>query len=112
MPWLLRDGDVVAAVDVASSIRDRARGLLGKDGFEGALLLDPARSVHTLGMRFPIDVAYCSKDPDGSLLVLTTRTMPRWRVGLPRPRARCVLEAQSGAFERWGLRAGDVLVLK
>ena len=37
-------------------------GLLGRDGIEGALLLRPARSVHTLGMRFAIDVAFCDAD--------------------------------------------------
>ena len=38
------------------------RGLLGRDGIEGALLLRPARSVHTFRMRFAIDVAFCDRD--------------------------------------------------
>ena len=38
------------------------RGLLGRDGIDGAMLLRPARSVHSVGMRFPIDVAFCDQD--------------------------------------------------
>jgi hypothetical protein len=108
MSWLLREGEVLAALEVAESRRDRRRGLLGRDGIEGAMLLRPARSVHTVGMRFPIDVAYC----DADLCVLETVCMAKHRLGKPRWRARCVIEAESGAFARWGLRPGDQLEVK
>jgi hypothetical protein len=104
----LREGEVLATLEVADSFADRVRGLLGRDGIDGALLLHPARSVHTLGMRFPIDVAFC--DPD--LVVITTRCLERHRVCLPRVRARSVVEAEAGAFERWHLRVGDQLEIK
>jgi uncharacterized membrane protein (UPF0127 family) len=109
--WLLRDGEVLASLEVSTSLRDRARGLLGRDGIDGALLLRPARSVHTVGMRFAIDVAYCRPDA-GGLWVVDTATMRPWRVGRPRLRARCVIEAAEGAFERWALTAGDLLEVK
>ena len=105
MPWLVRDGEVLASLEVAGSARARARGLLGRDGVEGALLLRPAKSVHTLGMRFPIDVAFCDRD----LTVVRCVRMPRWRLGRPVLRAACVIEAEAGAFDRWGLRVGDRL---
>ncbi|MEU6319699.1 DUF192 domain-containing protein [Streptomyces sp. NPDC047009] len=89
-------------LEVARSTRSRRRGLLGRDGIEGALLLSPASAVHTLGMRFPIDVAYL----DQELRVVAVRTMPPGRIGLPRLRARHVLEAEAGAMERWGIRRG------
>lgn len=108
MAWLLRDGEVLASLEVARTSRDRRRGLLGRDGIEGALLLQPARSVHTLGMRFPIDVAYC----DENMVVLRVVTMPRHRVGLPMVRAHAVIEAEAGCFARWELRAGDELEVK
>ena len=108
MSWLLRDGEVLAALEVADTRSARRRGLLGRDGFEGALLLRPARAVHTVGMRFPLDVAYCDDD----LRVLETVCMKQRRFGAPRWRARAVLEAQAGAFERWGLRPGDHLEIK
>ena len=108
MSWLLRDGEVLAALEVADTRRARRRGLLGRDDFEGALLLKPARSVHTLGMRFPIDVAYC----DGELRVLETVCMKTRCIGAPRLKARCVIEAQRGAFARWKLCPGDQLEVK
>lgn len=107
-----RDGEGVLrapAADVplrvAASYRARTRGLLGVDGIEGALLLTPASSVHTVRMRFAIDVAYL----DRRLRVVAVRTMPPGRVGRPRFRARHVLEAEAGAFARWGVAKGAVL---
>lgn len=108
MSWLLREGEVLAALEVAETRTARRRGLLGRDSFEGALLLAPAKAVHTVGMRFPIDVAYC----DGDMQVLEVVCMSRHRVGVPRWKARCVIEAEAGAFERWGLRPGDRLEIK
>lgn len=108
MAWLVRDGEVLATVEVASTFGERLRGLLGRDHVEGALLIEPARAVHTLGMRFPIDVAYL----DATMTVVDTASMRRWRPGRPRLRARCVLEAEAGAFERWHLRRGDQLEIK
>lgn len=96
---------MLASVEVADTARSRSRGLLGREGIDGALLLRPAAAVHTLGMRFPIDVAYC----DADLVVLGTVTMASWRLGRPRPSSRAVLEAEAGAFDRWGLRPGDAL---
>ena len=108
MAWLLREGEVLASLEVAVTRRARRRGLLGRDRVDGALLLRPARSVHTVGMRFPIDVAYCDRD----LVVLRTVRMGRHRVGMPRIRAACVIEAPAGAFDRWRLVVGDQLEVK
>ena len=108
MAWLLRDGEVLAALEVVETLAERSKGLLGRDGVEGALLIKPARSVHTIGMRFPIDVAFCDRE----MTVVDTVTMGRFRVGRPRLRSRCVLEAEAGAFERWGLKPGDRLEIK
>lgn len=108
MPWLLREDEVLATVEVADDRRSRRRGLLGRDGIDGVLLLRPARSVHTFGMRFPIDVAHC----DGDLRVLRVTTMARNRLGRPCLGARCVLEAEAGCFAHWELRPGDQLELR
>ena len=108
MPWLLKDGEVLASLEIAEGLEARLRGLLGRDGYKGALLLRPARSVHTIGMRFPIDVAFCDRD----LKVLDVVTMRRYRMGRPRLRAHCVIEAEAGAFERWRLMPGDELEIR
>ena len=98
MAWLMRDGKVLAALEVAGSRKARRRGLVGRDGFDGALLLERVRWVHTLGLRFPIDVAYL--DAEGH--VLKTVRMGRHRVGMPVPRAAAVVEAEAGAFGKTG----------
>ena len=103
MPWLVHDDKVLATLEVADSARSRARGLLGRDDFEGAIWLTPARSVHTVRMRFAIDVAYL----DGDQQVVRLVTMRPNRVGLPVFKARSVIEAEAGSFARWGLRVGD-----
>ncbi|MGP4002727.1 DUF192 domain-containing protein [Streptomyces sp. 8N706] len=92
-------------LEIAASYRARTRGLLGRDGIEGALLLTPAGSIHTFRMRFTIDVAYL----DRGLRVIAVRTMKPGRLGLPRLRSRHVLEAEAGAMADWGLRAGSVV---
>jgi uncharacterized membrane protein (UPF0127 family) len=108
MAWLVTEGRVLASVEAPAGRRERARGLLGRDGHEGALVLHRCRWVHTIGMRFPIDVAYL----DSHGVVIRVVRMRRNRVGLPVPRSRTVVEAEAGAFGRWGIRLGDVLELK
>ena len=46
MTWLLRDGDVLAAAEVADGFADRTKGLLGRTGYEGAIVFprDPVRA--------------------------------------------------------------------
>lgn len=100
---LLVDGRDVAAVEVADTPRARTRGLLGRDGIDGALLLRPASSVHTLRMRFAIDVAFLSRDGRVRRVV----TMAPGRLGRPTWGARAVLEAEAGQFARWGLAVGS-----
>ncbi len=108
MPWLLRDQQVLAVLEVAETWKDRSRGLLGRDGIDGALLIRPARSVHSLGMRFAIDVAFC----DRHMVVRRMVCLPPNRLTRPALRGHCVIEAESGAFERWKLRPGDQLEVR
>jgi uncharacterized membrane protein (UPF0127 family) len=104
----LRDGEVLASLEVADTRAARRKGLLGRDGLEGALLLVPARSVHSLGMRFPLDVAWCDRD----LRVLRVARLPRHRITRSVLRAHAVLEAEAGSFAHWNLTVGDQLERK
>ncbi|MBT2365089.1 DUF192 domain-containing protein [Streptomyces sp. ISL-10] len=94
--------DAPVPVEIAASYRARTRGLLGRDGIDGAIMLTPGSSVHTFRMRFAIDVAYL----DSELRVLDVVTMRPGRLGTIRFRSRHVLEAEAGAMARWGLRPG------
>jgi uncharacterized membrane protein (UPF0127 family) len=106
--WLVSNGTVLASAERADSHQERRRGLLGREGIDGAMVFGSTRWVHTFGMRFAIDVAHV--DESGTVLRVT-RLAPH-RLGTPVWKARSVVEAQAGAFERWGLRVGDVVELR
>ena len=105
---LVVDGRDVAQVELATTNRQRRKGLLGRDGLDGGLWLAPCRQVHTLRMRFAIDVAYL--DRRGRVLVV--RTLPPGRVGPLRLRSRAVLEAEAGSFDAWGVREDATVTLR
>lgn len=105
---LVVDGREVAALEVATTRRARARGLLGRDEVDGALWLPGVRSVHTFGMRVALDVGWLSR----SGAVLRVRSMPPGRASTWVPRASGVIEAEVGAFARWGLSEGSVVDLR
>jgi uncharacterized membrane protein (UPF0127 family) len=108
MAWLVHEGRVLATLEVPEGHRGRRRGLLGRSGIDGAMLLAPTRSVHTVGMRFPIDAAQC----DADLRVLRVVTLPPNRVLRPVRGARAVVEAEAGAFARGSIRPGDCLEVR
>lgn len=84
---------LATALAVADSHWTRFRGLLGlasSDFRNGhGLWITPCRGIHTLGMRFPIDVVYL----DHSLTVIhVERDLQPWRFAPIRMRAASVLE--------------------
>ncbi|HLG00490.1 MAG TPA: DUF192 domain-containing protein [Acidimicrobiia bacterium] len=105
--WLLSatTGTVLASLEVAATRAERRRGLRGREEFDGALLLRPCRQVHTFGVRFPIDVAFCNLD--GEVVRITTLA-PR-RVSRPALGAAFAIEAKAGSFARWQVSLGDTL---
>ncbi len=104
--WLVQGGTVLASACIATTRSERRRGLLGRDRVDGVLVL-PVRSVHTFGMRIPIDVAFC--DANGH--VLRVSTLPPWRVATSW-KAQKVVEAASGAFAAWGVSVGSSLEIR
>ena len=105
MAWLVRGGEVLASLEVAGTRNARRWGLLGRDGIEGALLIPKAHQVHTIGMRFPVDVAYC----DADLVVIRVGRLERNRIGPVVWSARAVIEAEAGMLGRWNVQVGDQL---
>ena len=108
MAWLVSDARVLASAEVAAGHAAKRTGLLGRDGLEGAFVLQGCRWVHTIGMRFPLDVAYVAAD--GTVLKIVH--MERYRIGAPVPKASWVIEAAAGAFDRWALAVGDPVELR
>lgn len=108
MAWLISDGTVFASAEVAEGRRARRTGLLGRHSLDGAFVIPECRWVHTVTMRFPLDVAYL--DADG-VIVKAVRMKPH-RVGVPVFSATWVVEAEAGAFARWGLHVGQQIELR
>lgn len=108
MAWLVRGEEVLAAAEVVVTARQRRRGLIGRDALDGALILRPCRQVHTIRMRFRIDVAFCDRDG----FVLHTATLAPNRLSRLVPRAYFAIEAGAGAFERWNLQPGDLVEVR
>src|ERR1700731_4430482 len=60
---LTRQAVLADSVEVADSGATRRRGLLGRSGLPGGegLWIVPCESVHTFGMKFPIDLVYLDR---------------------------------------------------
>ncbi len=94
-------------VEHAQALRARLRGLLGRDGLspDRGMLLDPCRSIHTFGMRFPIDVYFL--DAGGGILHIARDLRP-WRTVWAPLRTRTVLETAVGSLPS-NLAPGNIL---
>ncbi len=85
----------------------RARGLLGREPLRvdraEALWLAPCGSVHTMGMRYPLDLVFL--DRKGSVIDCHEHVEP-WRVRRARG-AHQTVEFASSALSRLKPRLGD-----
>lgn len=91
-------------VTVAATMLARMRGLLGRPALRSheGFLLRPCNLVHTLGMRYPIDLVFL--DRGGRVLKVSDAVMPGMASGhFP---ASCVLELAAGTAARSGIVAG------
>ena len=103
-------GEVVCARCVlADRPWSRLRGLLGRSGLapDEGLLLRPVGSIHTMFMRFRIDVVFLDRD---NAVVKIVHDLRPWRFAAAR-RAKAVLELPAGAAERARLAVGEALVV-
>lgn len=94
---------------LASGFRSRLRGLLGCEppAAATALLIPRCAAVHTLGMRYDIDIVFLSRS--GRVLRICPKVAPRraricWR-------AWAVAELASGEAGRLGMARGMRLML-
>ena len=108
LAWLVTDGRVLASANIANERASRRKGLSGQTHIEGAFVIPNCRWVHTFGMRVPIDIAYL--DTDGN--VIKTVQMSKMRLGAPVWNARTVIEAEKGAFARWGINVGNKIEVR
>ena len=95
--------DIVAAFDS----KTRKTGLLRHASFpEGsAMLIAPSNAVHTFFMRFPIDIAFVTRE---GKVVKTCDSVRPWRIAAAF-RAYAVIELPAGTLRRGETVAGDIL---
>jgi uncharacterized protein len=92
---------------VADRPWSRMRGLLGRSELQPGegILLRPCSSVHTMFMRFPIDVVFCDRE----LKVLSVAPAMRpWRAAGKRG-AKVTVELAAGEAAKRGVDAGAQL---
>lgn len=101
---------VVRRCELADGFFSRFRGLLGRHGLEPGegLLLSPSSSVHTMFMRFPIDVVFLDR---GLKVVAVSAAVRPWRLAGSKG-ARHVLELGAGEALTRGIRTGERLRLE
>jgi uncharacterized membrane protein (UPF0127 family) len=95
---------------VANSYFRRLVGLLGKTkrwAKEGSgLWIVPSRGVHTIGMMFPIDLVFLSKEKE---VVHVEEYVRPFRISKVSLKASSVLELPAHTIYRTGTKVGDRL---
>ncbi len=89
----------------------RIVGLLGKRGLDPGtgLLIMPSQAIHTVAMRFPIDVLFV--DRKWRVVHLRPAMVPNRMTGI-HWRARCVIELPSGQIAQTSTEVGDQLLVE
>lgn len=105
-----RTGAVLAErVEVANTRATRRKGLLGRDSLArgSALVITFCNAVHTIGMRFAIDVVFV--DRNGTVRRIA-RDLEPWRLAVS-PFAAVAIEWERGNLPPDGVRVNDQLCL-
>jgi uncharacterized membrane protein (UPF0127 family) len=103
-----RNAYLATHLSVAGTHWSRLRGLMGMDAASftagDGLWIIPSRGVHTLAMRFPIDVLYLDTN---KLVVHVEQNLKPWRVARVSMRAASVLELPGNTLRSSGTAIGD-----
>jgi hypothetical protein len=105
-----RETFVATEATVADSYLRRLVGLIGKTErwarLGGGLWIVPSRGVHTIGMLFPIDLVFLSKEKE---VVHVEEHVRPFRISAVSLRAMSVLELPPHTIYRTGTKVGDRL---
>jgi len=102
-------GVVATDVELADTRRARRKGLLGRERLEpsAALIILPCFAVHTMSMRFPIDVLFLNRE---GVIIRVVRNLRPGRIA-GAWRAHAVVELAAGAPGARDIQCGDRLFL-
>ena len=100
---------VADALIAAFDSKTRRTGLLRHQAFPdgSAMLIAPTNAVHTFFMRFPIDIAFVTRE---GRVVKTYDTLRPWRLAAAFG-AFAVVELPAGTLARCDTVAGDTLAI-
>jgi uncharacterized membrane protein (UPF0127 family) len=95
-------------IEVADRFFRRLAGLLGRPPLAegGGLWITPCSSVHSIGMRYPIDVLFLD---DGGKAIGAYPGFPPGRISRLFFGAKGVLELPEGTLARTGTERGDIV---
>jgi uncharacterized protein len=98
-------------VILVSTLFSRMRGLLGRQslGPDTAMIIDPCSSIHTLGMRFAIDVLFLDSKNEITAIKKNVKPGRVWVSG--GWHVRRVIESEAGCLDLSRLRIGDTIEL-
>ena len=92
----------------ADSFLTRLVGLLKRThlGPEEALWLIPSKGIHTIGMKFPIDVVFLNR---ANIVLAVISGLAPYRISAVRFRSYSVLELPKGTLKKSRTEVGDEL---
>ena len=104
---------LASALALAHTHWSRLWGLIGVSqddfGHNCGLWIRPCHGVHTLAMRFPIDVVYLDR---AGTVVHVEHDLQPWRFSPILRQAASVLELPSGTVAKTGTTLGDKIEIK
>jgi uncharacterized membrane protein (UPF0127 family) len=105
---ITRATTVGTRITIADTFLTRLIGLAGRKRLDAGcgLLIRPSSGIHTIGMRFPIDVVALNKKM--VVLKLWQRVVPLRMTGI-NLRTHSVLELPAGQIEQCQMQVGDQL---
>jgi len=109
---MIKHGNVVlkdVQILKANTWLTRLVGLLGHSNLSDSegMLFEPGGGIHTVGMRFTIDVVYLDKD---NRVLGIVNDMKPWRFSFAPKGTVAVLELSSGNAKRTGIYLDQALV--
>jgi uncharacterized membrane protein (UPF0127 family) len=105
---ITRATTVGTEITIADTFLTRLIGLMGRKQLDAGcgLLIKPSSGIHTIGMRFPIDVVALNRNM--VVLKLWPRVAPFRMTGI-NLRIHSMLELPPGQIELCGIHVGDQL---
>lgn len=108
---LSKDNVLLDKAYMANNFYKRFKGLLGKTGLEEGegLIIKPCNSIHTIGMKFPIDVLFLDKY---NTVIHVMENIPAGKLSPIVKNSKYVIETRAGELASKGVETGDRLEVR